>query len=236
MEQEPTVRPLRFLDLRPDCLRAPSAGDVAVLAAWMLWPRPEDEVLRRDARATIETWRALNNGNYPSPQSPAEHRLLVDLILTTPRMDQYADAMQQGFKRGVVAGRIVFEAVRDFAVKREPVQIGSTIERIAAAFTTKTENLSAKTINNRIWRDYRCVAPYWAALGILPQRQDQQRFPCAPHKLGQLLAMADDFRRRGEITKLARRSAPLLRKGETILVPRQIDLPRGQIRFEPLRA
>jgi len=86
--------------------------------------------------------------------------------------------------------------------------------------------MSRKTIDNEIWPTYRSVAPLWAAHLAMTAANLRGPFPCSPDELGVFLAVAEDYRKRGEAGKVPCSPQPtILRPGETVSAPPSIELP-----------
>src|SRR5215217_6481915 len=58
------------------------------------------------------------------------------------------------------------------------------------------KKITEKTINDSIWPMYRSVAAYWAAYSVVGPE-----WPCTTSTLDKFLAIAEEFRRRGEATR-----------------------------------
>lgn len=188
--------------------RAPTSYDAALIAARMLWPADEGTRQAMLNIATIEL--LLLSGNHPQPETPSERAAFFRLIRDTPGLASKSEEIKSAFRDGMIAGAILLEALN------KPKPTATIKKRIARAFVGE-QRVSVSTIDNRIWRDYRCVAAYWAAYLALDVQSGV--IPCRAADLPRFLALADDFRRRGEVARSNPKSPEtLLRAGETIAV------------------
>jgi len=204
----------RAIELRPDFAAAPNASDVAKVAGWMLWPAAADDELRARALTAVAIDLALASGSYPEPDNAAERRQLMEIIRTAPQPSDYEDAIKNGFRRGMVAGSLLRTALKDPG----KVKLGPLKAKMAERFSRNRERVSQKTIEG-IWRDYRCVAHYWAAHIEYCRATKVETIPCGAADLVAFLRRADDLRRAGEAARTPRSPEPsLLRPGEAIAI------------------
>lgn len=193
---------------------APTNYDVAVVAAMMLWPANDAMRRRMLDVATIEF--ALLSGNHPQPETASERKEFFELIRTTPTLSHYSKDIEEAYRFGMIAGALLRGVIAG-TENGHPVTLGDMKTRLASKFAA--ERISVSTINNRIWKDYRCVAAYWAAHIELSSPDDAGSLPCCcPADLPRFLAAADELRRRGEAVRVPQSPEALLRKGETIAV------------------
>jgi hypothetical protein len=222
--KEPAPSRTRTLDLRPDCLSNPTVNDVDVVGVTMLFP--DDDAMRQRILADIMIELALLSGRYPEASSPAERQDFFELIRSiSPVSIKHGEACKDAFMRGTIAGALLYEIVG--CADPGKIGLGLAQKRIARRFGR--ERISSKTISNSVWPKFRCVAVYWAAYAALGAAGPH--IPCRPSDLGVFLAMADQFRELGENTRTPHSPEPLLRTGETIIIPPSIELPRGKLRF-----
>jgi len=202
---------MNSLGLRNDCLINPTAYDVAVLGAAMLYP--QDEAARNRALYATTITMMLENEDHPPARTVDERRQLFELVRMVPRVTEFDGEIKEGFQRGMLVGALV----------RDVVFYGATLtdskRRLAKNF-----GFSVSLIDGVIWPTYKPVAAYWAVFVRINQATVDAPIPCLPHELGQFLAMADDLRSTAETLKRAH-AQPLLRMGETIKIPEQIALP-----------
>jgi hypothetical protein len=217
-----------ILALRHECLESTTLYDVAVVGSTMLWP--DNEKLRKQAMHAVMVDLIFQAGNHPEPQMPAERREFVDLIRTAPRVADYDAAVQDGYRRGMIAGEMLREVIIGAEARPNSFKLTAIKKRIASEFVQ--ERISVSTINNSIWRNYRCVAAYWAAFITVGMPPADRTFPCRPSILGVFLSLADYFRRMAEITHTPQSpKQTLLRQGETVAIPPSIHLPPVCPRF-----
>ena len=219
------------LPLRDDCLAKPTAYDVAVVAAVMLFP--DDESLRRSSMTAITIDLALQSDAYPQPRTAAERREHMEVVRGVPRIDDYGKEILIALRHGIISGAILRHVLGMAALAPDDATMAPVISRIAQRHVS--ERISEKTINNRIWPKYRCVAAYWAAYLEFVERREAREIPCRPHELGLFLGTAEDFRAKAEKTRMKRRRETLLDPGKTVAIPTSLTLPKIDITFE-LRA
>lgn len=207
----------RFFELRRGCLRAPTLRDVAIVGSMMLWPNDEEQ--RRRSMTAFDVDIALQFGQ---PETPAEHREFIDLVRTVPRPEDYQEQTKRGFRNGMIAGQILGEAVARSRTSSSRIGITTIKRRIASKLAD--DQVSVSTIDNQIWKNYRCVAACWAAYLTKGDPGGNSWLPCKPADLGAFLALSNQFRGQAERLRLPHASILLL-PGETILVPSGITLP-----------
>lgn len=199
------------LDLRSDCLVSPTAYDVAVLGAMMLYP--QDEAARNRALHATTVTMILENEHHPPPRTPDERRQLFELVRMVPRVTEFGGEIKEGFCRGMVVGGMICDVVF------HGTKLGDSKRRLAKNF-----GFSESLINGVIWPAYKPVAAYWAVYVRINQALVDSPIPCRPHELGQFLAMANDLRCTAETLKRAH-THQLLKPGETVQIPTEIQLP-----------
>ena len=221
------------LRLRPGCLDSPGRLDVAELEVQMLFPDPAEARFRARALEAVTFEHLSQTAAHPIPSTQKEVQKLVRRVSAAPRMDDLAEMGKDRFRRGVIAGKILHDAVGLAAI--DPTKAKASISRtkqvMGRAFWR--QRLSEKTINNSVWPVYRCVAHFWAAW--LYRAHDAPSFPCTPNELGLFLAIADEFRRLGETFRTPQSpSKAILRCGESMSVPPGLLLPRVTLNFTPI--
>jgi hypothetical protein len=219
----------RMLQFRPNFLDAPNVLDVAILEFAMLWPH--DETRRAAAMEAACVHHLMEMNELPIPQSASETTELARMLTASPRLGDYEKEAKSAFIEGVVAGKILIEAVGLSQLAPEDVNLSRTKIAVAEGFRKgQGIRMSEKTIDNSVWRTYRCVSPLWAAW--LYSGDSKERFPCNPSDLGMFLATVDVFRRLGERTHTPQSPrATILRPGESIVVPPSISLPEVTLEF-----
>ena len=96
------------------------------------------------------------------------------------------------------------------------------------------QRLSKKTIDNAVWPRFRPVANLWAAHNHRSRETGNAMFPCRVRDLDIFLAVAEAYRRRGEIVRSApQATTPVLRSGETVMIPPALALPEIELPFSP---
>lgn len=215
--------------LRPDVLQNPSILDVAVLEVLMLWPT--DRARRERVLKSIVIKHVTDKKGWAAPASSLEVSDLVRLVQDAPRLEEFGEAAKDAMRRGVIAGALLTDVVGLTSMKSSNANLSRLKKRYAEAFTKKLRiRMSEKTIDNDVWREYRSVAPYWAAWLWLYVPCD--RFPCDPNGLETFLATADAFRIAGESTRTHQSPSPILRVGETFVPDLSISLPHIDLEFE----
>ena len=209
----------QYFGLREDCLNSPTAMDVAVVGAMMLWPT--DAEMRQQALGSLAITLILDSGNHPQPQTVAERREFRELIITHATAANHEEQIKAGYKRGFITGLLLYRSIAANLSDPENFSFGALKKEMAGRFDAK-DHVSIPTID-KIWHDYRSVAPYWASY-VSDGRQAE--IPCRPTDLGKFLSLADHFRTRGEAAEPRQSSqGPLLLAGETVRVPPTIQLP-----------
>jgi hypothetical protein len=211
--------PAKTFNLRSDCLSSPSEIDVAIVYAAMLWPTNEklqDEYIRACA------WKiALEEGDLSKINSKADKIELARVIRETPTTRTFSDEIKQGYTDGMISGAILSDVLKA-AESGKGLTLGDVIDRIANNFTKQRK--SAQTIN-KIWRDYKPVASYWAAY-VRMGSPDDQAIPCVPTVLGSFLASSKKITLQAETTKLPHSPrGSILRDRQTVAIPSNIVLP-----------
>jgi hypothetical protein len=218
------------LQFRPNVLDAPDVLDVSIVEFLMLWP--EDEPRRAKAMEAAVVRHLTDSGALPMPQSAAELSDLARTISDAPKLSDFTDDGKSAFVRGVIAGKILFEAVGIERCSPGGANLSRTKSEIADKVRkVRKIRMSEKTIDNSVWPTYRSVSPFWAAW--LYSGDPTGRFPCNPSDLGAFLATADAFRRLGETTRTPQSpKAAILREGESFAVPASLGLPSVRLEFE----
>ena len=212
----------RFLDLTENCPEGPTYFDLAVTAATMLWPSPGDEKMVQQYAATITAEQMVRSGVYPPPATPAESNEFVDVVRWLgPRVTDLEEPIQEGFRCGAIAGRILRDAVASDGRLSLPA-----IKKAVA----KNCEISVRTIED-IWTRYKSVSAFWTAHFVL--YGGDAPLPCRAGDSALFLAVAADMRKRAEAIRIAKATATILRPGEAVAIPQAVEekLPRGTVRF-----
>lgn len=223
-----------YLDLREDCLAAPTRWDLAVIEARMLWPH-DPEIRGRFLSAVSVKVGVSSIGRVPleepTPPTPDEVREFGEAMLSAPRVEDFTAAGERAYHHGMVAGGILVEVVGASAVGRENVGLAG-IKSMLAARLSRWGRLSQKTIDNSVWPRYRSVAHFWAAHILISKETDSSALPCRLRDLDLFLATADACRLRGEgIRSAPQATTPVLRQGEAVLIPPALALPEIELSF-----
>jgi hypothetical protein len=214
------------LDLRPDCLVDPSRMDLARIEMMMLWPK--DEGLRATALRAIELKHAIETKSAPLPKDADELRAFFEIINSAPRIYELEGSAKEAFTRGMVAGGILRQGVGYSEVDPSQTSLSQVKKRMVGTLGGLIpKKITEKTINDSIWPMYRSVAAYWAAYSVVGPE-----WPCTTSTLDKFLAIAEEFRRRGEATRGRQSPEPtILRRGETVAIPSGLQLPAFTLEF-----
>ena len=210
-----------YLDLREDCLAAPTRWDLAVIEARMLWPHDPD--MRGRYLSAVSVKVAVSTiGRVPlqepTPPTPAEVREFGEAMLSAPRVEDFTKAGVRARKHGVVAGMILYEAVGRHDIGSENTEM-SVIKSALVALLGPEQRLSQKTIDNTVWPRYRPVAHLWAAFIDRSLETNSNTLPCRGRDLPLFLATAEAYRRRGETIRSTPKSPnTVLRPGEAVII------------------
>jgi len=187
----------------------------------MLWPHDPD--MRERFRAAVVFDLAVDMVESVPAGTPAEIGEWSLMIRRAPSLEQFGEASKRPFVHGMVAGERLREAIGFQDIERRTM---ADIDEALAVLLWRTQRLSAKTINNMVWPRYRSVAHLWAAYIHRTRETGVDAFPTSPTGLALFLAVADEYRRRGEVTRSTVKSpATILRAGDAVMTPDAIALP-----------
>lgn len=222
---------VEYLDLREDCLARPTRWDCAVIEARMLWP-DDANTRNRYVNAVAIKLAAGNIDRVPLPTpTPTEVRELAEAMLSAPRIEDFQDEVPDAYERGMVAGDILRRAVGYQETGRENTSLGD-IKGALSDLLGPAQRLSVKTIDNTVWPRYRSVAHLWAAYVHRSKETDSTAFPCRVRALPIFLAVAEAYRRRGEMIRLTAKSpSTVLQPGAALMVPLALALPEVKLIF-----
>jgi len=198
----------------------------------MLWPN--DAQLRTEAERTAEVQSGLELSDLLGRSDLlALARRAAEAVPLTEVQNRVAANKGGPFVQGLIAGEILFLSLfrvktgaPDAAMKRIVADIAKQVRAIWA--------IEPHTIENRVWKEYRCVSNFWAAHTQLASAGGRRYpFPCALRDLGDFLGLAEAFRVAGESTKTKQSRAPVLRPGECIQLPADMQLPKFELRLSP---
>jgi hypothetical protein len=216
------------LDLGPDCIMKPNIVHLAEIKAVMLWPNNEAARHISMQVAVLQLGRDLmHKGNFPVSEIASWADAAFEAL---PRAAKVMEAEGHRFKLGLRAGQILLEAV--FRGRTESVAIFPIIEEVTRQYTGR-DATNSKAINNEVWTPFRPVAHFWAAFLLTWNRNDDRAFPCRRDNLLTFLGAVDKLRQLGEQNPHVARGRPVLRAGESVLVPDCIVLPEIEI-FPPM--
>ncbi len=221
----------RVLELPSDFLKNPTRLSVAFFETLMLWPADDEQ--RTRALQSISLRHAIASGSMAVPSNSNELKNLVELLDSLPRQEELIDACRELFTQGVVAGAVLLEAVGMASIDVQRVKMSAIKRKFATG--PKPFRFSEKTIDNRIWRKFRSVSPFWAACLYLYNYEDgtqNRAFPCTVAQLSTFLATADEFRKCAERLHTPRSpTATLLNADESIRMPTTLILPLADLSF-----
>jgi hypothetical protein len=216
------------LELRSDCLENTTRGDLAAIGAVMLWPKNEEK-----QQASLHAFLAESPEEVmQGPVAKEDLRAFAAMIRAAPSMEAVTQESARAFEFGSIAGTILYHSVGMLAIDPAAAPASALKAQIAKKWARR--RISEKTINQTIWPTYRCVSALWAAHIWWRQKTACTTvFPCLPGDLGEFLAVAEEFRTRGESLKVPGSPEPtILRKSETIRVPPNLILPHIDLAFE----
>jgi hypothetical protein len=217
----------RMLDLRLDCLMSPNRADVAAVEVMMLWPKPEDEDWRRRVFQAVLTEHLIATGAHPIPEDAAELKLFYDSVIDFPSKAERTSAAKDAVVEGMQAGMYLLNEI-------EPGEREHDLKQMMSDRLKAIKRTSPKTFENKIWPTYRCVAAFWAAWLNLNKYHPGLAFPCSVQLLGEFLATAEHYRRRGESHKMKQSRWPwLLPVTEMVRIPQLLELPQSTAALPP---
>ncbi len=223
-----------YLDLREDCLTAPTRWDLAVIEARMLWPHDPDMRGRFLSAVSVKVGVSSIGRvplQEPTPPTPAEVREFGEAMLSAPRVEDFTLAGEKATARGLIAGKILLEAVGAHAVGRKNVGLVNIKKRVGTS-GSRLGRTTLETVDNKAWYPYRSVAHLWAAHILISKETDSSACPCRLRDLDLFLATADACRLRGETIRSAPQATkPLLRPGEAVMIPPALALPEVELIF-----
>lgn len=221
-----------YLDLREDCLTVPTRWDLAVIEARMLWPHDPDTRNRFLSAVSVKVGvSSIGRVPFeePTPITQDEVREFGEAMLSAPRVEDFTALAKSAFTHGMVAGKLLYDAVGYHEL--DPTKAGLTAakERIEARLWPDLR-VKVKTIDNAIWPTWRAVAHFWAAHILWTMQTEDGTFPCRTADLGMFLAVVEAYRQQGETIRPSPKAPTmLLRPGESVLIPAAIPLPAIEI-------
>jgi hypothetical protein len=213
---------LSFVD---NSLTHPSRLDAAYLEATMLWPTDKDADKRtRDEALKTSTsefgrsiWQIL-------PAEVADQLFALAADTFPPRAMK--DLSNEPFLHGFIAGRILRLVVSRVSrgVDDETASMDWIVNSLSKEYSPNWR-LRPRTIQNKIWHNFRCVAHLWAAWIEGVQGTGEFIFPCRPESLRAFLATAEAYRRLGEQTSTWKSPTTVLKSRECYVPPIGLILP-----------
>ncbi len=210
------------LMLTADCLVCPTPLDLSLVQAVMIWP--DDPVARDRAEraATVALGRQV--------AELLSRELLLELA--TMGASAIADINRDANDRlthGVIAGTIL-RFIIHAAVRPQTMTMQEII-----GFQAKELCMAPKTINNRSWPKWRCVAHFWAAfLQLQAENGPTYPHPCRLDDFARFLGLAETFRELGERAQPRQSPRPVLRPGECVRLPSDLAVPRVDLSVSEL--
>jgi hypothetical protein len=208
----------RVLELRRDALKHPCRFDLDVVFAEMCWP--DDAAMRKRLVNSAFRQHMINRPDMTIDQP----RLLATMGNALP-VDHIHEASKPRILHGLLAGRVLQLAVDAFSDGETPSKRDCVEAAIAVARRSRDGGvacLSHSTFEHEIWPVFRPVAHIWSAALKAASEDPTATFPCNVARLMPFLEDAEAYRRLGETYQWASRK-PILRIGETLLLPNVID-------------
>ena len=135
----------------------------------------------------------------------------------------FVDKHKKNRERGLIAGGVFWELLNRIATKK-PGGKNTSVYRDAPAMFELPKPISSKKIEDEIWRDFRSVAHLWAAfMALVAQRDRATVFPSTLSDLPLFLGSAEYFRVKGETTKTKHRRDTILRPGNSVRLPPDLE-------------
>jgi len=217
--------PSNFFDA-PDRL---SVGLIEVLMCW-----PHDDKYRSDVFEVISIKDHITRYAIQLKRNQEEMEKFTDELNRLPTESEFRKKGKTAFVHGVIAGAIALDAIGQAKIGEKSEVY---LKAVKARFSEMIPGFhtSEKTIDNRIWKNYRRVAHFWAAyLYLFAEENIKERvFPCSPNELYMFIAVAEAFRIEGESLRIRQsREKFLFRKDESIRLPPMIPFPPVTLNFE----
>jgi|GEM_PF-3731183 len=216
---------MRILEIAQSAIDDPARMDAAKIEVEMLWPH--DDAARNRGLIAAAAQQYIDDAK--------SQNLVIDAdsaadLLAVPRIVDVREAAIAAHRHGVVAGTILWESVASASSGEARSPIPVVKQRLAKYFGKK--QISQSNINNYILPRYRPVAHLWAARIQRVNAGIDNLFPCSFKDIGNFLAMAEEFRKMGEILKLPHSPmSSILRPAETLSLPEGLILPKIRLEF-----
>ena len=194
----------------------------------MLWPLDTEKRLKM--LNAIESNILLEEGAWPAMNSDEHRRIFLEDVRRTPSLADLCIEMDGPRARGFIAGKLLLEVWADWKVGRRK-SLNSIKSWHAEWYAHWPEKHLSKPTIEKIWPQWRSVAPFWAAYAALGEsRASAFPFPVPPEQLGHFLAAAKELRTFGveHVPKSAKTS--MLKDSDTFDIESRISLPPSPLR------
>lgn len=186
-----------------------------ILASVMLLPDDEDAQATWLWRLTLDREAGVSTGRTRHEVAETLRAIKDERSL---ELEDLAGRME--VRNGLIAGGLLHTLVNS----EGQVRLETIKSDLAKTFSRAGKRIDTKTISNDVWKRYRRVSPFWAAnIHLLMEGTAEENaswgFPCPAEHLPHLLVLADLYRQMGERAQTKQASRPLLRPGETLLLP-----------------
>jgi hypothetical protein len=212
--------PGEAIEIPISCIDFPTELSVIVLQTYMLFP---DAPAARAKALKIferELARRQRRNNTAVFVDTAEEKS------NTMALKQLQHSLREEFERAMATGFILIRIVQESALDRssEDARMKTIKAKMSGFF--KIIEISPKTFENTVWNKYRKVSHFWAAFVSMAWFDPATVFPCTFERLPDFLAIAEEFRRRGETAKKTWKSPDyVLTPGECFTLPKDLELP-----------
>jgi len=234
---ERKYQPNRILCISQEQLSNPQRRDLIELECAMLYPKDEARRLEaeRTARVQADREETLDGTTVRGLVDSAAEALPLRVI----RSD-LVKVRSSPVVWGMLSGEVLLLALMRAHRDAPDAYMKRVIADVASWYESLWE-ISAKSIENRVWSTFRSVAHYWAAHVYLkfhrvPGFGDNLKFPCPANRMATFLAFAESLRRLGEATRLRQAPSTILRVHESVRLPDRLVLPQVQLDFTITKA
>jgi hypothetical protein len=208
---------------------------LAYIECVMLWP---DSPAHRDRGYAAAQAAHLHQQAVASladatdgalPLSAADQGTIMNVLVTTPRLQDVQDEAKARIARGFIAGTIFSETLAAHRLST-PRKLQDVKADVVMHFRGKQhfEKMAPATVESTIWKPFAPVAHLWAASYLLSPAG--RPFPCSLVALPSFLALSEHLRREGEGLHL-KQAGSLLNPALTWSVPTALPLPELGIRW-----
>ena len=219
------------IELSSDCLASPLPCDQIAIGSMMLWPN-DASARELAARSAMIAWK-LENADHLERNSLVQ--LAREAAAAMPLQDvRKLTAQENGgpYVMGSIAGDVLSLTISRVAVGAHGASMKRIFQEVAESWVEKCWPIDPKTIENEVWKSYRCVAHFWAAYWhCLKEHQDKSQFPCPLVHLPRFLGIAEAFRASGEATKTKQSPRTILLPNEPVRLPDRCKIPALELRF-----